>query len=104
MSRVGTNGAFESADSGEQIDRQRRRRKGVIIGGLVVVRCFFRNPLALRGQGVGPGQRPLGGVGVGSCPRSAGCRSISRRRLSARATPRITRSCGSASRARHRRS
>ena len=37
MSRVGTSGGFESADSGERIDRQRRRRKGVIIGGLVVV-------------------------------------------------------------------
>ena len=37
MSRVGTSGASEPAESGEQIDRQRRRRKGVIIGSIVAI-------------------------------------------------------------------
>ena len=37
MSRVGTNGASEPADSGEQIDRQRRRPKGIIIGPIVAI-------------------------------------------------------------------
>ena len=37
MSRVGRSGASEPVGTGEQLDRQRRRRKGIIIGGLVIV-------------------------------------------------------------------
>jgi MFS family permease len=37
MSRVGRSGASEPRGTGEQLERQRRGRKAVIIGGLIVV-------------------------------------------------------------------
>ena len=40
MSRVGRNGASEPLGTGEQLDRQRLRRKRIIIGGVIVVGFF----------------------------------------------------------------
>ena len=37
MSRVGKNGASEPSGTGEQLNRQRLRRKRIIIGGLIIV-------------------------------------------------------------------
>jgi hypothetical protein len=37
MSRVGTIGVSEPADSGERLDKQRRRRKKVIVGAIVAI-------------------------------------------------------------------